>query len=485
MSVAAATKELNFNSRRQQAVSASMERLSLPPNNGSKFSNSQVIDLRLPSGMAKGHFLDMQNSYVKLTINATTENAGTDKIHLPRNGIYNLIQKVEVLSSSSTLSVCENYNRLCNVFLDSECGKEFKEGLGGVQYGMTTGIDPPNTFVGELDNLTGELDDGTVADGAVTDTGITLNSGDLFITAQPAKTSLGVELTPGANGTKSTTFCFPLILTSLYSNSKMLPCFHNDNIVIRLHLASFEDAFMSEGAAAVTDVEIDPVSFIAQIVKLDASAMQMIEESNGGVYTMILDDWRNARGNITETQRHANINLGMSHQSLSRLLFAFYNSGLGADADIHGSRAHRNLEEYSFQLNGKNYPAQRIKANFSTLNENLSEVVAEIRASTRQASDFGQPNDISILDFKQNNPNGKDTQGKAFYEIDLEGLRASDQDSIYSGLNTVGGVTSLDLNFNGDAPNGVSTTVEIWGQYQGALKLNSNPEGMNIFSYSV
>ena len=274
----------------------------------------------------------------------------------------------------------------------------------------------------------------------------------------------------------TTTYAFPLILTNLASSSKYLPLFSNDNIIIRLTLASRTDGLIS--GTAVTDananIAVNPVSMICSVVKLEAEAQNMVEEANGGVYTMILDDYRNAKSVVATADRSINASLGFSNQSLSRVLFAFYNAST-ASTDGQGDRPHRSVSEYTFQLNGKNYPAQKIKANYSSTQRNVSEAVAEIRASSRQAMDFGQPNDITLTEFLTDTAGGK-----AFYEIDLEGLR-SGEDTVYSGLYTVGGTTSLEVTMNGDGT--AQNTLNVWGQYQGALTLNT--KGSNVFTYSV
>jgi hypothetical protein len=430
MSVAVATKELNFASKREKAVSASAERIEVPPQNGSSFSLSQTIDLRLPSGMARGHYLDMQNSYVKLAISCNRAVASdANDVHLPRNGIYNLIQKVEILSSSATLSVIEDYHKLCNIFLDSECDAVFKLGFGQAQFGMD----------------------------------------EASVKGQPLTLSAGT-------GTKKTTFAFPLILTNLASSSKYLPLFSNDNIIIRLTLASRTDGLISGNNVtdANSNIIVNPVSMICNVVKLDAMAQSLVDEANGGVYTMILDDYRNAKSVVAQTDRSINANLGFSNQSLSRVLFAFYNAPT-LTTDSQGDRPHRSVSEYTFQLNGKNYPAQKIKVNHSASDLNISEAIAEIRASTRQAMDFGQANDITLTQF-----NTDDAGGRAFYEIDLEGLR-SGEDTVYSGLYTVGGTTSLEVSMNADG--NAQNTLNVFAQYQGALTLDTN--GSNVFTYSV
>lgn len=433
MAETVATKELNFSpsAGRQQSVSASAERIEVPPQNGSSFTISansgQTIDLRLPSGMQKGTYLDFHNSYVKMSLNVPRggANDATTQCQLSRNGIHTIISKVEILSASSTISVIEDYHKLCSLFLDSESDPLFKGNLGSVQFGM---------------------DD------------------------DPIK---GKELTGAVNTTKKTTFAFPLILTNLFSNTKYLPCFHNDNLVIRLTLGGIIDSFITSTAAPVS-ITVNPVSMVCQIVKLSNEAQMMVEQMNGNVYQMVLDDWRNAKGVVGTADRSINQNLGFSNQSLSRVLFAFYNSPLRT-ADTQGDRAHRHVSEYTFQLNGKNYPAQKIKSNFSNTDENHSEVIAEIRASTRQSGDFTQSGDItpsSVVD---------GAGGRMFYEIDLEGLRANDQDSIYSGLYTVGGTTSLEVSMNADGA--AQNTLNVWGQYQGRLVLDLN-QG-STFTYSV
>jgi hypothetical protein len=431
--VAVASKELNFASKREQAISASSARLDVPSSNGTSFFMGQTIDLRLPSGMTRGSYLDFENSYAKMTIFATRPGDGaTNNLSLARNGIYNIISKVEILSSSSTISVIENYNALVNLFLDSEASTEYKKTLGNAQFGCSGGTDV---------------------------------TGDALVVAT------------GSTDAKTTTYCIPLILTPLWSSSKYLPLFHQDNITIRLTLDSFDNAFISGTAATEinTNLVIQTVSMVCNVVTLDPSAQNMIDQSNGGVYTMILDDWRSSRGGTIQTgQRLINQNLGFSHQSLSRVIFAFYLAN-GKAVDGHGARPNRHVSEYAFQMNGRSYPAQKIKASSSTTKVNISEPVAEIRASTRQSGDFGQPNDITGAQFAADAAGGR-----AFYEIDLESLR-SESDSIYSGLYTVGATTSLEVSM--DADGAAENQLSVWGQYQGALKLDTNTT--NTFTYSV
>ena len=266
------------------------------------------------------------------------------------------------------------------------------------------------------------------------------------------------------------------------SSSKYLPLFSADNIIIRLTLNSKFKAFIGTSTGA-SSVKVQNVEFVNYVVKLDPVASKLVDDAVGGRYSVVLDDWRNSRGTIPDDSQTINQNLGLSVASLSRVLFAFYRTAYdtdGVQADVEGSRSHRFVSEYSFQLNGQNYPAQRIKADSTN---NMSEVMAEIRGSTRQSLDFDQGSDLTLIDFQSNYGVGTgDNIGKSFYEIDLESLRQYDsENSVYSGLYTIGGVTSLDCQMS--AAGGGAQDLNVWGQFQATLSLDTR--GDNIFTYQV
>ena len=430
MSVAMSTKELNYAVKREKAVSCTSSRVSVPPSNGSSFSTGQSIDLKLPSGMARGSYIDFQNSYVKISITATrAADSANNDLKLPRNGIFNLFEKIELMSSSSTISTVDSYNKLLNVFLDSECSQDFKASVGEVGYGMTN------------------------------------------------ESTYGAVLTPAAGtGTKTTTYCVPLLLLSLFSSTKYIPAFHNDNLSIRLTLASRVGGFIS--GTGVTDanaaITINPVSMIYNIVRLSEQAQMMIDQSCGGVYSLVLDDWQSTKyGTVQTGDRSVVANLGFSHQSISRIVFAFYLPE-AAIADSNGTRVSRSVSEYCFQLNGQNHPAVKIKADFRTTSENHSEILAEIRASTRRSADFQSASTIDSSTMIDG------AGGRSFFEIDLESLRSGD-DGVYSGLYTVGANTSVSIDMNQDGA--TAAQLNIWGQFQGSLRLDTNTG--NVFTYSV
>ena len=132
-------------------------------------------------------------------------------------------------------------------------------------------------------------------------------------------------------------------------------------------------------------------------------------------------------------------------------------------------------------MNGVNYPAQRIKCN---TDNNMSEIMAEIRGSTRQSLDFTQQSSITKKSFKLDHTTGSGPNqiGSAFYEIDTEGLRNYDnENAVYSGLYTIGSVTSLDASMSQGSQGPME--LNVWGQYQATLSLNTR--GDNLFVYKT
>jgi hypothetical protein len=205
---------------------------------------------------------------------------------------------------------------------------------------------------------------------------------------------------------------------------------------------------------------------------------------------MVMDDWRLARSTVAITDQSITQNLGYSFASLSRLVFAFYKTGYtddGVDADINGSRSHRNLNEYSFTLNGQNYPAQKVKCNFANNSgfhgTNMSEVLAEIRSSSRLANDYAQETSLTKTSCPQSESTGAgaDGIGTSFYELDLESLRQYGDNDVYSGLYTIGGTTALEATMSKVGTAAVDMCC--WGQYQATLTLDTRND--NIFSYKT
>ena len=223
---------------------------------------------------------------------------------------------------------------------------------------------------------------------------------------------------------------------------------------------------------------------INNVVRLDRDAFELVDESVNGIYSIVMDDWRLARTTVAASDQSVSQNLAYSFGSLSRVIFAFYKNNYangGCTADVNGSRSNRNVSEYSFALNGQYYPSQKVQCDKDS---NISEVMAEIRNSSRQSTDFSQETTLSKASFvlSETTGIGAGNIGTSFYELDLESLRQyNTENGLFSGLYTIGGTTNLELKMSEPGTNSVDLLV--WGQYQATLSLNTRTD--NIFSYTT
>ena len=100
---------------------------------------------------------------------------------------------------------------------------------------------------------------------------------------------------------------------------------------------------------------------VNQIVKLDPMAAKLVDDSVGGRYEVVVDDWRNAKSQIAQANTTMNVNLGFSFavpvESDFCVLSKRLLSGTIRDIDVENNRSTRNISEYSLQLNGVNHPS--------------------------------------------------------------------------------------------------------------------------------
>ena len=131
--------------------------------------------------------MDFQSSYLKFTIN----NGDAAAIQLGgAAGAYNIISKLEVLSSGFTLCSIDNYNKLIAMLSDAQLSNDYKLDTGGLLAGQ----------------------------------------------ASPSETAdlVGLISIPAAG---SRTFCLPLQALPMNTH-KYWPLFARDNLRIRLTFAS-------------------------------------------------------------------------------------------------------------------------------------------------------------------------------------------------------------------------------------------------------
>ena len=412
---------LDYTKMKKRAASSVAERVILASSNGNSFNCSQVAEIQIP-GNQMSTFMDWQSSYLKLTV---TNNDGDDLKVPGTGGIYNLIKKIEVLSSGQTLVSIDNYNKLVCALSDMQHSPEYRNQVGSLLAGSV------------FDETTGANIAGTI-----------IQAGD------------------------SETFCIPLAALPMTSASKYWPLFCRDSLRVRISFDSAKNAFISGAAAdpADTEVVINPIELVALNVKLNEGAMMALNQAVGGVYTLVSSDYRNATESISATQTSAIANVAFSFTSLDRVIFGYFPDNGVRAADSNGGRDFHNMQQYSFKVNGKNYPQRVINCSES----NVSEPVAELLNSSNALVDLHH---VGCLDRNNlyNKTGGDNTQNDntshALFGINLEQVREHGVESLYSGISTLGSVTQLDVTFSAAAQ---AADLQAWAQYTATYQLDTN-----------
>lgn len=432
---------LSYRDHKKRSAGGSIERVILPAVNGSTFRCGQSIDIVIP-GNTDG-FMDAHNSYLRFKINYDRKaTAVGHRLRLPTNGVFNLFKRIELIASGVTISSIDEYSRLANLVLDFDMTDNHRIRAGAVQYGMGAS--------------------GT------------------------ANLNHGQDLSNGSDviGLYSNEFTFLPIMSCLFSSTKYIPLM-GDELRLRFTLNDFDNAFIAgnkdsggdaDWAGDSNNVTISPMEMIMYKVSLDDLPMALVQQNTGNKYSLVLNDYTNSKGTVASGDTSSVFNTGFSYTSLSRILFAFYPSitdaGQRGRCDLDRHKVTRSVNQYCFNVGGKNIPAQKLKGG-----NKGAEVLTENKASLRLLGDFQHDSSLSSASFNiathvANYGEELHQIGTRHYEIDLETLKNyADENGIYSGISTIGKTTSVQVDYSAS---GDQCEVNMWAEHQIGLTLDMN-----------
>ena len=423
MSAEVASNLLNFSPEgtRRRAVSSRGYRTLTPSSNGSSFNASQTINVDLP-GNVSNTFFDFGSSYLKLRL---TNNDGA-AIKLEGGcGIYGMIKKLEIVTGGNVISTIDEYGALVDKFLTSDAANQFKNNAGGVLAGT---------------NGAGKFTGTTIAAGA------------------------------------SQTFCVPLVLTPLFNSAKYIPAFSRDQIRMRITLNSAASGTI--GAATDAELAVDNVEFNCYMVELSNDAMGMVNEMTGGMYNIVVNDFRHAAATLANGSTTLNAVVGFSFSSLNRVIVLHRpNDTINAAATVSvGNRGTALLSQINVLVNGEQYPQRPIK-DLGVTATGGAEPLAEALIADRSLGYFGHDSSTGLAAaFCIGAPAGAAdaTTGNYYVSIDMESMRADDADKLYAGVDTLGAVVSINSLYN-TAPE--AFRVDCYAEYTMSLMLDMGGTG--------
>jgi len=434
---------LAYKDHKKRSAGGSIDRVIIPASNGNSFKVGQTVDLVIP-GNTSG-FMDSHSSYLRFKINYDRQaNTAGYRLRLGTNGVYGLFKRVELLASGVTISSIDEFSRLSQLVLDTDMTDAHRFGAGAVQYGM-----------GQESTT-------------INNTGADLSGGST-----------------GAVKVHSHEFTFLPILSVLFSSTKYIPLM-GDELRLRFTLNDFDNMFISgereatdvDWAGSSNDITISPIELVMYKIQLDDLPMALVENNTGGVYSLVLNDYTNSKGSVATGDTTGVYNTGFAFTSLSRVLFAYYPSisdeGDRRRADIDRHKVTRSVDQYCFNVAGKNIPAQKLKGGGA-------ECLTENKASLRTLGDFQHDSSINkanfnIINYADTAASGGEDEagiGTRHYEIDLETLKNYESENgLYSGISTTGKTTSLQVGYS--AVGSTQCELNIWAEHQIGLTLDMN-----------
>ena len=281
-----------------------------------------------------------------------------------------------------------------------------------------------------------------------------------------ATAGIGAEV---AHGT-SKVFCAGLPLCPLYSSNKYIPMMGRSTLSIRITWASSAKAYVSQ-TSEVTDVTYDPIDFIASYIRLSSEAAQMVAQATGNRYELICEDVRCAEGvHDTSAATNLQVSCGFSMSSLNRVSFSFYNKINTATAFSVSNQTAGGLRNYAITVNGEEFPRKRIEVG----ENNIAEALSELAIGHGSLADFNHGSAIKADQYYLSKPTGGDAAncGHFVAMIDTEAMAPHSNDTLYSGLSTLGSVVQLVANSSPVTGAGTADSVLIFGQYTIALTLD-------------
>jgi len=482
---------MNYPAVKKRAISSRAFRVKIPSSNSTSFTQSQTINVDLPSNLA-GQFYDFQNQmYLKLRLKLTGTYTAGQNVCLDRGGIYSIMKRVSLSTAGATIADVNNYNLLTTALLDTDASFDYRASVGRTLLGLT------NTLRGK--------------------NWVSTTAGGVGVTDE----------------TGYATFCIPLICLPVSNCTPMryIPAFSLSPLQLRIVLEDFAVAFKSDTVAPDRGYIVDEVEVVSRMIELSPSAMSQLSAYTGGQYSILCNAWANATGTKEAAAQQITTPLGFSFSSLERVLIIHRDSAKASSIGHFslGNRAKANLSQFNLLINSEMYPSRVIDCSATDGAEALAEYLladhslTAFHKSTCLNNGFvlSGANDVADVGFSQSGGFSLPNQGRKFGQdpfninepggntagntgvalsgslpeitgdnsnigtficaVELEGLSHGKSATTYSGISTLGSTTQFVGQYS--AVTAQSMRLDFFGQY--TILMNLNMGGSGVWSVSV
>ncbi len=434
-------KNLRYGSKLESSPAKS-SRVNVAPQNGTDlYGLGSTIIINLPT--RRNLCLVPSESYLKFTCTVTNNNAGAASFRWDSCGAHGLFQRLRIFHGSNLLQDIDNYSVLAKLLFDLQVNTPSCYGkyniLAGVRGDTMTNVTiasavatDAGTAVTMVNEIKAALNAGMSAN--------QVNSGSLLLNAAGTGSSIGAGLT-----TYVQTYCINLVsLLGSLCQSNYIPLFQLTSAPLRLELTLQDSLTKIFGCAAAANpsagvITVSNVEYIANLIELSDTAMDMVIESLGGqALQMVVPDYRNFQftSQIASGSQY-NVPIPAKFSSL-KSLFLTCRDKYNADTYQPLSSTALGLGSYYFRI-GPNIMPPKAPSSYP-------EMFAECVKAIASMGDLYHSPSIDAFSYQlQSSPQltqasviaGNQSSGSFYVGIDLENYANANKESIFSGYNTL------------------------------------------------
>lgn len=324
-------------SMKPSAVSSRSYRDSIQPINGSTHASGSTVKINIPAGR-KGTYLDTSQSYLKFAI--TNQSTGTNKeLTLGGSGAWCFIQRIDVYHGSNLLESINEYGRLHQALYDM--------GMNAVDSSSAGSFEGAN---------------------------------ETAVLARPQR--LGVEM---ADAGKET-FYIPIVSGVIGQLAdKYIPIGEMSadlRLEIYLYDANIAGALLG-GSSTACAWEASDFTYEAQIVEVDGSVQQEIDQSTLGYYRIHATSWGEYNTTVDAGVGSKSFLIPARYASLKNLLIVQQTQAISNGARTTcaiTARDRGTMTKYHFKIGSLQVPQTRVVVN-ATGDTLGAEAFAELKKS--------------------------------------------------------------------------------------------------------
>lgn len=468
-------KQLIYQNKVESAAARSYKSNIAPQNGTGNYGAGDTIIINIPT--RANLVTAMSENYLKFDVSFTNGATANDYLRWDSCGAHGLIQRIRVFSGSNLLSDIDNYGMMAKMLFDIQVPTDSAYG----KYNILAGCRPDLTLITPTVAAVADIS-AKVLSVYCSNSGVKLNS---------AQIAANAVQTGG-------TYCLNLLsLVGSLCSEKYFPLFACTSAPLRVEIQLVSTPLQAIcSQVALASFSISNCEYIANMIELSDSAMQVITSSTGeNPLQFVFSDYRNfVNTSVLASATAATINtpIAAKYASLKSIICTIRDTSKStAITYFPFSSHHFNLVEYTFRIGPNILPSKAP----NTYPEMFSELVKTIGSmsdinhqpsidyysysgnitkgpnataisTAASASNFWGP--IANVD-EATKLSGNVNSGSFYIGIDLENYTSADRSTVFAGYNSNTDDIYLQASFGGVKDGVTSLRFDSYAMFDSVL----------------